>query len=171
MAKQQPIVKRDEHGDNADDLVAAWRAMLLAHNRALRAIEADMAAEGVIALNLYDVLLELDNAPNGLRMQELGERVVLSRTRVSRLVDELETSGNVTRHPHPGDGRATIARITSAGRGALRAAAPVYLQGINRHFTSHLSATEQTAITNGLTRVVAFHDRASELTPRGAEKV
>ncbi|GMQ98717.1 MAG: hypothetical protein BMS9Abin17_1242 [Acidimicrobiia bacterium] len=140
------------------DPVAPWRAMLLAHNRAVRAIEADMASAGVIPLNLYDVLLELNGTPEGLRMQELGEQVVLSRTRVSRLVDDLEASGYVKRVSHPDDGRATLAQITARGHTALREAAPIYLEGINRHFSSHLSAAEQQSITRGLTRVVRFHD-------------
>lgn len=135
--------------------------MLLAHNRALKAIEADMAAAGVIPLNLYDVLLELNDAEDGLRMQELGQQVVLSRTRVSRLVDELERSGHVERHPHPDDGRATLARITDDGRAALRIAAPIYLEGIHRHFTSYLSETERRTISKGLTNVARSHDGLS----------
>ena len=85
------------------DPIAAWRSMLLAHSSALRAIEADMGAAGSIPLSWYDVLLELNGAGGRLRMQELAGRVVLSRTRVSRLVDELEHRGLVTRQPDPTD--------------------------------------------------------------------
>ena len=76
--RKQPDRERD---------VAAWRALLLAHNRAVRAIEADLDATEAVPLGWYDVLLELQAEPDGLRMQDLGERAVLSRTRVSRLVD------------------------------------------------------------------------------------
>lgn len=141
------------------DPVAPWRAMLLAHNRALRAIEGDLAAAGVIPLNWYDVLLELRAAPEGLRMQDLGERVVLSRTRVSRLVDELERQGLVARQSDPDDGRATLAKITKDGTAALRSAAPIYLAGIDRHFSAHLTAAEQLSITGGLHKVIAAHGR------------
>ena len=54
--------------------IAAWRAMLVAHHRAVRAIEADLETAGAIPLTWYDVLLELQAAPEGLRMQDLGER-------------------------------------------------------------------------------------------------
>ena len=137
---------------------AAWRALLLAQSRALRAIELDLEHAGVIPLTWYDVLLELNSAPDRrLRMADLGLRVVLSRTRVSRLVAELEGKRLVTRVPDPSDGRATLATITPEGRAALRRAAPVYLEGIDRHFTRHLSASEQAAIADGLHRVIEAH--------------
>lgn len=145
------------HHSPTPDPVAPWRAMLLAHSRALRAIEADLAAVGVIPLTWYDVLLELRAAGGPLRMQALGERVVLSRTRVSRLVQELESRGLVTRSADPDDGRSTLAAITDSGTAALRRAAPVYLAGIERHFTRHLTARQQQAIAAGLMRVADAH--------------
>jgi DNA-binding MarR family transcriptional regulator len=137
----------------------AWRALLLAHQRVVRAIEADLAAARTVPLTWYDVLLELRAMPDGLRMQDLSERVVLSRTRVSRLVDELEREGLVRRRPDPDDGRATIAAITPAGIEAFRATAPLYLAKIDEHFNRHLTARERATLTNGLERVVAAHDR------------
>lgn len=143
------------------DHVAPWRAMLLAHNRALRAIEASLDAAGTIPLTWYDVLLELSRADGQLRMQDLGERTVLSRTRISRIVDELEQHGLVRREPDPDDGRAIRATITADGRAAFRATAPHYLQGIDEHFTSHLTPAERLAITSGLTRVFDAHEAAN----------
>src|ERR1700744_1017362 len=102
--------------------IAAWRSLLLAQNAALRAIEAQLAAAGQIPLNWYDVLLELNAAAGRqLRMQELAAGVVLSRTRVSRLVEELARAGLVRREPDPADGRGSFAVLTSAGRSRLRA--------------------------------------------------
>ncbi len=138
--------------------VAAWRALLQAENAVLRAIEADMDRAGVIPLTWYDVLLELKAAPGGrLRMQDLAARTVLSRTRVSRLVDEIETNSLVSRQPDPDDGRASFAVISQAGRGALKAAAPIYLAGIEAHFTGQLSPTERTQVTRALNKVVVAH--------------
>ena len=89
------------------DPVAAWQAVLRAQNRALRAIEQDLHDQGLIPLSWYDVLLELNAAPGRqLRMQDLAARVVLSRTRVSRLVSELERVGYIERVPDPDDVRA-----------------------------------------------------------------
>lgn len=147
------------------DRVAAWRALLLAHSRAVRAIETDVEAEGTIPLGWYDVLLELDAADDGrLRMQDLGARAVLSRTRVSRIVGELEAAGLVQRQPDPDDGRASLATITPAGRAELRATAPAYLAGIERHFTRYLTENQQRVIATGLQRVIDAHQ--ATLDPR-----
>lgn len=149
----------------ADELdpAAAWRAVLLAQNRALRAIERDLDEAGLISLAWYDVLLELNAAPNRqLRMQDLGLKAVLSRTRVSRVVTELEGAGYVVRVADPDDRRATLATITPAGRKALRQAAPVYLAGIEEHFTRYLSVSQQGAIAEGLQRVVDAHDAQTD---------
>ena len=87
-----------------------------------------------------DVLLELRHSDGGLRMQDLSERVVLSRTRVSRLVEEMVRAGLVRRRPDPDDGRVSWAVITETGRSALRATAPVYLDSIRTHFVARLEA-------------------------------
>jgi DNA-binding MarR family transcriptional regulator len=143
---------------NSDiDRVAAWRSLLLAHNRAVRAIESDLSREGTVPLGWYDVLLELAAADGQLRMQELGVRAVLSRTRVSRIVTELEGAGLVERCPDPADGRAALAVITAAGRRAQRETAPVYLDSIERQFTRHLTEREQQTIASALQRVVVAH--------------
>jgi len=145
--------------------MAAWRAVLLAQSRALRAIERDLAIAGTIPLGWYDVLLELNAAPDRrLRMQDLGLRAVLSRTRVSRIVSELETAGYVERVPDSVDGRATLATITNDGRAALRQAAPTYVAGIEEHFTRYLSVAQQRTIATALQRVIDAHD--AEADPR-----
>ena len=144
---------------------AAWRAVLLAQSRAMRAIERDLDAAGQISIMWYDVLLELNAATDRcLRMQDLAMKAVLSRTRVSRIVTELEAAGLVERITDAGDGRATLAHITAAGRRALKLAAPVYLAGIDEHFTRHLTSTQQQAIARGLQRVIEAHD--AQIDPR-----
>jgi len=141
-----------------EDGIAAWRALLLAQSAVLRAIDAELQQAGRIPLHWYDVLLELNAAPQRrLRIQELAGRVVLTRTRVSRLVDKLVDAGLVERQPDPADGRACFAVITHAGRGALRAAAPAYLAGIEQHFARHLTDDQANAITEGLQQVAAAH--------------
>lgn len=140
----------------ADHRAEAWRALLLAHNTAVRAIEADVQRAGRIPLTWYDVLLELRAAgERGLRMQEVAERVVLSRTRVSRLVDEMAKSGLVVKRPDETDRRVTWAAITSEGLDAFRDTAPVYLSSIERHFAAHLSEEEAEVIARALLRVAA----------------
>jgi DNA-binding MarR family transcriptional regulator len=100
-------------------------------------------------------LLELNGAKpdRRLRMQELGDRVTISRSRVSRVVDELERAGLVERIPDPADRRASFAAITPDGRTALRKAAPVYLAAVEREFLTHLSDADARTIERALDRV------------------
>jgi DNA-binding MarR family transcriptional regulator len=130
--------------------------MLLAYNAAIRAIEAELARAQAIPLTWYDVLLELNAAPDRrLRMQELADRVVLSRTRVSRLVDDIVAAGLVTKTRDEDDRRVVWTTITDRGRAALKATAPLYLRGIRTHFASHLTADEQAVVAAALTKVAA----------------
>ena len=106
-----------------------------------------------------DVLLELDAAPDRrLRMRELGDRVVLSRSRVSRVVDELAHRGLVHREPDPADRRGAHAVLTDAGRTELRRSAPVYLAGIHEHFARHLTDRQRAAMRAGLHQVLAAEE-------------
>ena len=141
-----------------NDPVAAWRALLLAQNAVLRAIDEEMDAAGAVPLHVYDVLLELNAAPDRrLRMKELAARTVLTRSRVSKLVDELASERLVERRDDPTDRRGSFVAITAAGRRALRHGAPIYLDGIARHFTDYLSPEEAVAVTTALQRVVDAH--------------
>ncbi len=135
--------------------VEAWAALLRAHAALVPVIAREVEEASGLPLAWYDVLLELDAAPGRrLRMQELAGRVVLSRSRVSRVVDEMVEAGLVVKEPDPADGRATLAAPTPAGRRARRRAAPTYLAAIGRHFSAHLSDREAQAIAAGLGRAV-----------------
>lgn len=156
----------DAADDDAAQGVEAWRMLLLAHAGAVRAIEGDVGRRG-IPLGWYDVLLELNGARGRrLRMQELSDRVVLSRTRVSRLVDEMARQGLVDKQPDDTDRRATWAVITEEGRAALRRTAPIYLAGIEEHFARYLTAAEQRSVAQALSKVVAAHSRQWVEAPR-----
>jgi len=130
-------------GRPEDPAVDAWRGLLVAHSRLVPAVEADLRAAGQVPLSWYDVLLELNAAPERrLRMSELGQRVVLSRTRVSRIVDELAAAGLAERQPDEADGRSSFAVLSAAGRDALRRAWPVYREAIRRHLAAGLTVPQ-----------------------------
>jgi DNA-binding MarR family transcriptional regulator len=132
--------------------------MLLAYNSAMRAIDGALERTGNIPLTWYDVLLELNAAPGRrLRMQELSARVVLSRTRVSRLADEMTRAGLVSKVPDEADRRSTWAVITDAGRRELRKTAPHYMHCIEAYFASHLTGPEMEVLATALGRVHTAH--------------
>lgn len=155
----------DKSSDRADvGDVAAWRAFLLAHAAVVRVIDADVQRTG-IPLTWYDVLLELDAAESRrLRMQELSDRVVLSRTRVSRVVDEMVGRGLVSKQPDDGDRRSTWAVITPEGRAALERTAPAYMAGIQNHFNRYLTQTERRVLARALTKVANAHTGGEAVT-------
>jgi DNA-binding MarR family transcriptional regulator len=152
--------------ETLEERVGAWRGLLQAHAEVLRAIEADLRRTGAVPLAWYDVLLELNAAPDRrLRMTDLASRVVLSRTRVSRIVDDLVRAGLVERSPDPVDKRGAYATLTPEGRKAFKHAAPLYLDAIDRHFTTLLSDQERTTIAAALERVAAHHRQQAQGTP------
>ena len=137
-----------------DENVLAWASVLRVHAAVVPRLERELAAVGM-PLSWYDVLLELNSAPDRrLRMTELGAKAVLSRERVSRVVDELERAGLVRREPNPDDRRSLFAVLTEEGRERLRAAAPAYLAGIEEHYTRHLDDEEIGVLSRALTRVL-----------------
>ncbi|ALG06682.1 MarR family winged helix-turn-helix transcriptional regulator [Kibdelosporangium phytohabitans] len=121
----------------------AWRSFLRAHAKVTRCLEAELLSEQRLSLGAYDVLAELAAAPEHcLRMAELAEAVLLSRSGVTRLVDRLERAGLVTRERVDGDGRGVVARLTQAGAARLGTASRTHLAGVVRHFVELLDGQE-----------------------------
>ena len=140
----------------SDTGVTAWAALLRVHAALVPQLDRTLQAACALPLTWYDVLLELNSAPGRrLSMGELGAVAVVSRSRVSRVVDQLAAEGLVTREANPDDRRSAYATITDAGRARLRAAAPVYLGGIERHFTAHLTTAEAAGVAAALEKVLA----------------
>src|ERR1700751_2086581 len=92
---------------------AAWRGLLEAHALLTRQLDAQMHAEHGLSLSAYEGLMFLDDAPDHrMRMSELADRVLLSRSGCTRLVDRLVEQGYVTRCAAASDGRGLYARLT-----------------------------------------------------------
>ncbi len=140
------------------DRLDAWKAFLQAHAAVVEALERELEEERGLPLSWYEVLLWLARAPEGrLRMQQLADRVLITQSGVSRLVDRLERAGYVKRTSCPTDRRGTNAEITREGRSTLRKASPAHLRGVERHFLSHLDEKELAVLRTALDRVVQAH--------------
>ena len=138
----------------SEEELRAWRSLLNAHSAAIRRINRLLQEQDGLALESYDVLLELYNAPHRrLRLNELGERVVLTRSGISRLVSRLEDEGLVRRTSVEGDGRGVHAELTTAGSRAFKRTWPLYAAGIRDVFASHLTGQEATLVADILERV------------------
>ena len=125
------------------------------HARLVPILDRELQIATGLPLAWYDVLLELASAGGRLRMSELGERVVLSRTRVSRIVDELERAGLVTREPNPEDGRSSFAAITAEGSRRFREGGRVYRQGIKRELGGKVDPQALQSLADALERVLS----------------
>lgn len=134
--------------------VRAWRALLRAHAAHVPGIDATLQQQSGLPLGWYDVLLELNSAGGRLTMSALGERVTLSRTRVSRVVDELVSAGLVLREANPDDRRSSFAVLTADGKRRFAAAARVYLHEIEQRMTKVASDKELTALAESLERLL-----------------
>ena len=132
----------------------AWRTFLTAHATIIRALEAELEAEQGLALSDFDVLAQLSVAGGTLRMRDLADRVLLSRSGLTRRIDRLEQTGYVERAACETDRRGSYARLTDAGRERMIAAMPVHVRGIADHFIAPLDADELASIGATLAKVV-----------------
>ena len=133
----------------------AWRIFLRAHAQVTRSLEAELVAEHDLPLPSYDVLVQLSESPDRrLRMTELADRVLLSRSGLTRLVDRLAREGLVERQSCPSDARGTLAALTETGLQRLRDAWPTHLRGVAEHVTDKLTADEVTQLTSLLAKLV-----------------
>jgi DNA-binding MarR family transcriptional regulator len=123
--------------------LTVWRSFLRTHTHLLRLLEQDLQAHRKIAIGSYDVLVQLAEAPgNRLRMSELAQAVLLSRSGLTRLVDRLQKDELVQRQPDPDDARGMFTVLTGKGREVLRDASSVHLAGVSRLVLDRLSDGE-----------------------------
>jgi DNA-binding MarR family transcriptional regulator len=138
--------------------VRAWQALLHAHHDVVHALDRELREGHGITFAEYDVLLRLGRAPERLlRMSDLAERVMLSPSGVTRLVDRLTARGLVERKVDPGDARVALASLTIEGSRSLRRAARTHLRGIREHFTSRLTEAQLRRVAEGLEEVAGPH--------------
>ena len=132
----------------------AWGALLQVHAALVPLLDRRLRRAAALPLGWYDVLLELQAAADRRRtMSQLAEQVVLGRTRVSRVVDELVEEGLVKREAHPTDARSAYAVITDEGLARFRSAAPVYRELIRHEFAEELTENELEVLVRALGKV------------------
>jgi DNA-binding MarR family transcriptional regulator len=138
-----------------DEQFEAWKAFLRAQSELLRVLNKELEAEQGLPLTFFDVLIQLSRAGGRLRMSDLADAVLLSRSGVTRLVDRMERDGLVRRETCREDRRSMYATLTPAGLKALKQAEPVHLRGVAEHFARHLGDEEAKTIAAALGRMVS----------------
>jgi DNA-binding MarR family transcriptional regulator len=132
----------------------AWRKFLSAHVVTIEQIERDLAQAKLPPLSWYDVLFALSEAPERkLRLHELAQAVLLSRSNLTRLVDRLEVAGLICREQCSIDRRGSFAVIREEGIAMRDRMWSVYGCGIETYFACHLDPTEVKFLVKILNRL------------------
>ncbi len=133
--------------------LAAWRVFLEAHAAVTRELNDELEAAEGFPLAWYDVLVQLQEAGGTLRMHQLAESLLISRSATTRFVDRLEARGLITREVCDEDRRGMNVVLSDEGLATLRRASPGHLDGVERLFAAHLSDEDARRLTEILTRV------------------
>jgi DNA-binding MarR family transcriptional regulator len=153
-----------------DAKISVFGSFLRAHQQVSEALNKNLVSERGISLPWYDVLFQLSLAEGGrLRLQDLAEHVLYSRSGLTRLVDRMETAGLISREPCPQDKRGTFAALTPLGKRELRRSAPTHLRAIEEFFFSKLSDEDAESLGLAMSKVLAATQEANETDPVEAQ--
>jgi DNA-binding MarR family transcriptional regulator len=134
--------------------LAVWRLFLESSQALVDLFDADLQAHSGISLRWYDVLVHLEEAPEGrLRMRELARKIVSSPSGLTRVVDGMERAGLVERERPATDRRGIEVVLTAEGLDLLHTARARHRQAIQRHFAQHVTNQEVKTLTRALTKV------------------
>ena len=131
----------------------AWRVFIECSWALTDILEVELLAAQGMSIRWYDVLVHLEDAEDGLPMNELADRILHSKSGLTRVIDNMEKAGFVRRERPADDRRRVLVFITPGGRKALDAARVVHRDGIRRHFTDQLSAKDLEALSRALEKV------------------
>ena len=133
--------------------MAAWRRYIVASRRLLEALDSDLAGHE-LSMPDYEILAQLSDAPDRrMRMSELADVAMLSRSRLSHRMKVMEKAGWVRREACPVDKRGFFAVMTPKGWKAIEAAAPDHVESVRSRFVDLLSKEDQRTIAEIFTRV------------------
>jgi DNA-binding MarR family transcriptional regulator len=144
----------------------AWSGFLAVHSVLTRELDALMGAEHGMPLVEYEVLLKLSIAGGRMRMSDLAAVAFLSRSGLTRIVDELESLGLVSREPDESDGRVLVATLTAQGRRRFAVARRSHLANVRELFFRYLSAEQQSVLAASWEQILEGLERDLPAGPR-----
>ncbi len=137
------------------ETIQAWIQLHRTHRLLLERVENSLKSKGLPPLGWYDVLLELHREKSKeLRQFEIGEKILLNKHNLSRLIDRLEKNQLVGRHACSDDGRGNRIKITRKGEKMLKQVWPVYGQAIQESFGIKLKSNELIELSHILNKVL-----------------
>ena len=149
-----------------DQRLQTWKLFLESYRRVLDTLDDELKEQQGLSLAWFDVLAQLFNAPERrLRMSQLASSILLSRSGLTRLVDRMEAAGLVERASSPSDRRGSFAVLTPRGEQVFREAAPVHLDGVQRHFGCHLTESEANTLASAFEKIRGPFRSAADCAP------
>jgi DNA-binding MarR family transcriptional regulator len=133
----------------------AWRLYFESALALVDVLDSELERDAGVALRSYDVLVHLEETPEGLRMNELAERILYSKSGFTRVVDRLEEARFVRRVRPDTDRRSLLVVLTDEGRTMMDRARRLHRHGIEEHFSRHLTDADIKALTRALEKVSA----------------
>jgi DNA-binding MarR family transcriptional regulator len=133
--------------------LVTWRAFFECAFALIDILDDELQHERGMTLRWYDVLVQLEEAGEGIGMTELANRILSSKSGLTRVVDRMEQEGLVRRERPPSDRRAIRVVLTPKGGEALQAARAVHRRGIDEHFVQHLDERDLKALERAFTKV------------------
>ena len=137
----------------APERLRAWRLYFESALALVDVLDAELERDAGIPLRWYDVLVHLEETPDGLRMNELAERILYSKSGFTRVVDRMEEAGLVRRVRPENDRRSILVVLTDQGRTTLEQARRHHGHALEQHFSCHLAVTDIKALTHALEKL------------------
>lgn len=142
-----------------DEKLVAWKLLVEAHAFVMDGIERALEQGGGVQLTWYEVLSRLRRAPGqALRMQDLAEELLLSRSGATRLIDRIEAAGLIERRTCESDRRGTLAMLTPRGEAAFNRAQPLVLAAVEERFSAHIDRRDAHELQSILRRLIDARD-------------
>lgn len=130
-----------------------WRAYIETSFALIDILDAELQADAKLTIVWYDALVHLEDEPDGVGMTELANRILASKSGLTRVIDRMESAGLVRRERPPEDRRVVKVFITPEGAQTLRDTRVVHHRGIQEHFVKHMTGPQLTAIADALAGV------------------
>src|SRR4051794_4075010 len=139
----------------SSERLRAWRLYFESALALTDVLSSELERDAGLPLRWYDVLIHLEETPDGLRMNELAERILYSKSGFTRVVDRMEAADLVRRVRPENDRRSVRVVLTDAGRTKLEQARVHHRHGIEQHFARHLDDADVKALAHALEKVSA----------------
>jgi DNA-binding MarR family transcriptional regulator len=137
----------------SSERLRAWRLYFESALALVDVLDSELERDAGIPLRWYDALVHLEETPEGVRMNELAERILYSKSGFTRVIDRMEEAGLVRRVRPENDRRSILVVLTDGGRTAMEQARRHHRHAIEQHFPSHLADSDIKALTRAFEKI------------------